>query len=349
MDINLQRIVEDEYNIASIMQEEQVSTGLINITWKLLCESNASYILQEINTNVFCDPFIIDRNIKKLQNYMNKESNSNDDKHLLLYPLITKTNNTVLIYNDKYYRLYNYINSKTITIISNKDLAYEAAYTFGKFTKLFDDFDPNQLELTIPDFHNLLLRYQQFETAIGNGNKDRINIAQSEIESLRQLNYLCDKFTHFIKHAKLRIQHHDTKITNILFDNNDKAICVIDLDTVMAGYFISDLGDMIRTYVCAVDENEADLDKINIKEDYLQALIDGYLKSMGDSLTEFEKDHIFFSGEVLLYMQSLRFLTDYLHDDKYYKISYDNHNYVRARNQLCLLQHLQSYIKGSTL
>jgi hypothetical protein len=117
----------------------------------------------------------------------------------------------------------------------------------------------------------------------------------------------------------------------------------------MGGYFLSDLGDMIRTYVCPVDENEADISRITIREDYLQAVIDGYLSQMGDLLTEFECQHIYFSGEVMIYMQSLRFLTDYLNNDKYYKVSYDNHNYVRACNQLCLLQQLQKYISDNNI
>lgn len=344
-DIDLQRIVEIEYNI-TIVKGELLNTGLINVTWKLICQSNECYILQQINTDVFNNPFIIDNNMKKLQNYINDNPNKYQDaSKIFLNPIHTINNDTMLIYDNKYYRLYNYIISKTITMINKKDIAYEAAYTFGKFTKVFNDFDPNKLELTIVDFHNLPLRYQQFETALKHGNKDRINLAQNEIALLCQLNYLCDKFNNFVKNAKIRVQHHDTKITNILFDDNDKAIYVIDLDTVMGGFFISDLGDMIRTYCSPVDENEADLNKIYIREDYLQAVIDGYLIAMGDSLTEFEINHAYFSGEVLIYMQSLRFLTDYLNDDKYYKVSYENHNYIRACNQLCLLQHLQNYIK----
>jgi len=378
-DSNLKRIIEDEYSI-SIISDEVLSTGLINATWKLVCLSNQCYVLQEINSDVFTDPNIIDRNISKLKCYLNDKdsianqqlqhdtttpttttsspssssssttttsSSTTNANNIIIYPLKTKNNNTILIYNNKYYRLYDYINSTTITIITNKDIAYEASHIFSKFTNLFNNYNTNELEITINDFHNLPLRYQQFEIAINNCNNNRINIASNEINILKELKYLCDKYSNFIKHAKLRVHHHDTKISNVLFDNNNKAIYVIDLDTVMGGYFISDLGDMIRTYICPVDENESDFNQIHIREDYLQAVIDGYLSSV--SLTEFEKEHLYFSGEVMIYMQALRFLTDYINDDKYYKISYDNHNYVRACNQLCLLQHLQKYISDNNI
>src|SRR4030095_16644665 len=118
--------------------------------------------------------------------------------------------------------------------------------------------------------------------------------------------------------VRQRVIHHDTKISNVLFDAQGKGICVIDLDTVMPGYFISDVGDMMRTYLSPVSEEEKDFSKIRIREDFYKAIVNGYYKEMKDSLTEIEKQHFFYSGCFMIYMQALRFLTDFLNNDIYY-------------------------------
>src|SRR5690606_24912784 len=140
--------------------------------------------------------------------------------------------------------------------------------------------------------------------------------------------------------SRIRVTHHDTKISNVLFDKDGKGICVIDLDTVMPGYFISDVGDMIRTYVSPANEEERDFDKIRVRDDVMDALTEGYLEFMGDELTATEKKHTRYSGMFMTYMQALRFLTDYLNDDVYYGARYDGHNRVRAMNQVRLLSEL---------
>ncbi|MEO6583068.1 MAG: phosphotransferase, partial [Ferruginibacter sp.] len=141
-------------------------------------------------------------------------------------------------------------------------------------------------------------------------------------------------------HFKLRVTHHDTKISNVLFDNQDKGICVIDLDTVMPGYFISDVGDMMRTYLCPVDEDEQDYVKIVIRPEMYQAIVKGYYEEMKNELTPTEKEYFFYAGKFMIYMQALRFLTDYLMDDVYYPVKHPRHNFVRAGNQITLLQKL---------
>ena len=141
--------------------------------------------------------------------------------------------------------------------------------------------------------------------------------------------------------------HHDTKISNILFDKGGKGICVIDLDTVMPGYFISDLGDMIRSYVSPVNEEENNLDKIQVRQDYLEAIKEGYLSAMGNSLSAIEKDHFLYSGQCMIYMQALRFLTDHFNKDIYYGANYEGHNLNRTLNQLTLLDRLTEITHSS--
>lgn len=137
---------------------------------------------------------------------------------------------------------------------------------------------------------------------------------------------------------KLRVTHHDTKISNVLFDKKGKGICVIDLDTVMPGYFISDVGDMMRTYLSPVSEEENDLGKITVRDDFYRAIVQGYYNEMKDELTETEKKYFFYAGKFMIYMQAVRFLTDHLNDDVYYGAKYEGHNFMRAANQVRLLE-----------
>jgi hypothetical protein len=131
----------------------------------------------------------------------------------------------------------------------------------------------------------------------------------------------------------------------VLFDKNGKGMCVIDLDTVMPGYFISDVGDMMRTYLCPVSEEEKDLDKIGIRRDFYQAIVEGYRSKMHQHLTSTENKYFFYAGAFMIYMQALRFLTDHLNNDRYYGAAYPGHNFVRAQNQLVLLQRLKDVQK----
>ena len=139
---------------------------------------------------------------------------------------------------------------------------------------------------------------------------------------------------------KLRVTHHDTKISNVLFNQEDKGLCVIDLDTVMPGYFISDVGDMIRTYLSPANEEEKDFSKIEIREEYFSAIWKGYMSEMNDELSTEEKNHFIYAGKFMIYMQAIRFLTDHLNNDIYYGAKYPGHNLVRAGNQAVLLQRL---------
>ncbi|HLI92543.1 MAG TPA: phosphotransferase, partial [Puia sp.] len=139
---------------------------------------------------------------------------------------------------------------------------------------------------------------------------------------------------------RLRVTHHDTKISNVLFDSSDRGLCVIDLDTVMPGYFISDVGDMIRTYVSPASEEEADFDKVLVRGEIYQAIEAGYMEEMGDVLTARERGHFLYGGLYMVYMQALRFLADHLNRDVYYGAKYQGQNFVRAGNQVSLLRKL---------
>ena len=181
-----------------------------------------------------------------------------------------------------------------------------------------------------------------YESALKNGDSDRISEADESIGFLKG-NY--DIVADFEKikqnpNFKIRVMHHDTKVNNVLFDKGNKGLCVIDLDTVMPGYFMSDVGDMMRTYLSPVSEEEKDFSLIEIREDYFKAILDGYMTEMKNVLSNDELKHFVYAGKFLIYMQALRFLTDYLQKDIYYGSQYPGHNFIRAKNQIVLLKRL---------
>jgi Ser/Thr protein kinase RdoA (MazF antagonist) len=312
-------------------------TGLINNTW-LVVAGHDKFILQRINHNVFKRPEDIAANISIIGNYLAE-----------LYPdyLFVSTKKTLenndlfFVPGDGYYRLFPFVkNSHTIDVVSSSAQAYEAAKQFGRFTKVLANFPVEKLHITLPNFHNLPLRYHQFQTAIQNGNGKRVKEAGDSILFLQQQRGIVNVSEHIAGNPafKTRVTHHDTKISNVLFDVNDRGLCVIDLDTVMPNYFISDVGDMLRTYLSPVSEEEKNFSKIEIREDYFRAIAEGYLVEMGDELSDTEKKHFVYAGKFLIYMQALRFLTDYLNDDVYYGSKYEGHNFIRAKNQITLLE-----------
>lgn len=327
-----------------------ISNGLINHTWKLRSE-NEAWILQRINTAVFVQPLLIQENIERLGTYIQ----SANPEYLFTMPLKACDGTTMMEYEENFYRLFTYIpDSRTITVVENAKQAEVAAFQFGNFTRQFAEFDCSILHITIKQFHDLSFRYEQFQQAVQHGLVARIVQAKEWIELLQSFSTIEQVYKNILSDPeyKIRVTHHDTKISNVLFDQDDQGLCVIDLDTVMPGYFFSDLGDMFRTYLSSVNEEEKDLSLIQVRKDMYKAIVEGYAKGMGNILTEKERQSFFDAGAIMIYMQALRFMTDFLHGNLYYQIQYPTHNFERAKNQITLLQdflnkkeELQSYSK----
>ena len=313
--------------------------GLINKTYILETEGR-KYILQKINTAIFKSPELIAENIHQLNLFFKEKF----PDYLFVHPISTSQNDEMVLLPDgEYYRIFPFIEgSVTFNFVDNIDHAFEAAKQFGKFTRLLSTFKIDKLEVTLPDFHNLDLRYQQFEIALSSGNSNRINDCASAINFMKEHKNIVTVFNTLEQNAgfKKRVTHNDTKISNVLFDTKGKAICVIDLDTVMPGYFISDVGDMLRTYLSPVSEEENDLSKIKVREDFFDAIMKGYLSEMKDELSVEEKKYFVYAGKFMIYMQALRFLTDHFNNDVYYGSQYDGQNLNRCNNQIELLKQL---------
>ncbi|HSZ34114.1 MAG TPA: aminoglycoside phosphotransferase family protein [Puia sp.] len=311
-------------------------SGLINHTLKVSGKAR-DYILQQINVNVFKSPDDIAENLSLLNSHFRKTK----PDYLFVAPLPTISGDfLVKSASGDVFRLFPFVKgSQTVNFISSKKQAFEAAKQFGKFTRLLKDFETGQLKYTLPDFHNLALRYEQFKAASQNALGERLDQAANEIKEVYKHRHILQTYTQLIANSEmpLRVIHHDTKISNILFDDQQNGLCVIDLDTVMPGYYLSDVGDMMRTYLSPANEEEADFSKIHIRENFFSAVCKGYLSEMGSVLSETEKKYFIFSGELMIYMQAIRFLTDFLNNDIYYGTKYPGHNLNRARNQFTLL------------
>jgi Ser/Thr protein kinase RdoA (MazF antagonist) len=325
------------FNISTTAKVQPIGNGLINTTYKVQ-EGQYAYILQKINTNVFANPQIIANNITAISNYLKQ----NAPDYVFTTPLLTTEGKTIFIDEENNnYRLFTFIPaSHTIDVLQHPAQAYEAASQFGQFTKLLARFNEQQLQPTIANFHNLDLRYNQFTSALTNADSDRKMHCNELIATAQQHATIVKQYKSLTQNSnmRLRVTHHDTKISNVLFNHAEKGICVIDLDTVMPGYFISDVGDMMRTYLSPVSEEEQAFEKINIREDFFEALAEGYLTEMRNELTETERQNFIYAGKFMIYMQAIRFLTDYLNNDVYYGAKYPLQNFVRAGNQFTLLQ-----------
>lgn len=321
-------------------------TGLINHTWlvrdKML---GKTYILQKINSKIFKSPENIACNIKLIADYLKL----NKPGYLFEAPLVASDGNDMVVLNGEYYRMFRFVEkSHTIDVVENEDQAYEAASQFGKFTSMLKDFDASRLRITLPDFHNLPLRYQQFKMALDQGNEARILEAKQSIKFLLENESIVKSLDG--AGLRLHVAHHDTKISNVLLDERDKGLCIIDLDTIMPGFFISDLGDMMRTYLSPVSEEESDFSKINIRIGYFKSIIEGYMNAgMDQVLDSAEKQMMTYSGKFMIYMQALRFITDYLNNDIYYGARYEKQNFIRGQNQIVLLEEYLKHEKEMDL
>jgi thiamine kinase-like enzyme len=317
-----------------------ITSGYINHTFKVEGKRH-SFVLQRINKNVFKKPEVIASNLRHAASYLKQH----DPGYLFLGGQKT-VDGSEMFYDEAGYpwRLFPFIeNTITINHVDEEEQAFQAAKGFAELTRKLSGCDVNLFKPTIERFHDLSLRYRQFQEAVANASPERLEEARAEVKACQDFFFLVEQYESLISTGAmpLRIMHNDTKISNILFDRNTKkSVCVIDLDTLMPGYFIYDLGDMIRTFVSPVDEEEKDLNKIKIRRSVYDALLKGYLSEMEGVLTDGERNAVDFSGKMMTYIMALRILTDFLNGDIYYNTTYPKQNLFRSRNQIDLLTKL---------
>lgn len=306
------------------------------------------YIHQKINHNIFKDVPGLMRNIelvlKQLQSKIENGEAPSDFKSLVIVP--TKSSETFIKAQDgSYWRSYIYIEgTETFDRAPSLEYAREGGRIFGVFQRLLADLPLNDLILTIPDFDNVPKRYLHLEAAVKQDPKQRAQLAKTEIEYARANKNLSSLFADlFEKHAvPKRLTHYDTKLNNVLFQRGSaRAMCVADLDTCMPGCSLYDYGDLARNSSVLANEDERDLSKIVLSKEYYQAIRDGYLSEAKSFLSKAELNIIDQVPGLNALNLGVRFLTDFLQGDTYFKISYPDHNLVRARAQFRIAEVLK--------
>ncbi len=321
---------------------QSLSAGLINHSYEVILSNNQSYFVQQVNTSIFKQPEWMQENYVLIYQHLSNKGG-------FQLPAIVPARKELLYKNGaETWRCFEFLpNTYSPEKVHTPEKAYEVANCFGQFTAMLHDLDVHKLYTILPNFHNLQFRYDQMVEALHNADDKTKENAKDLLQKVFDNEHLLHWYNQ-IQGNKLaypiHIMHHDCKISNILFDKNtDALICPIDLDTTQPGLFFSDLGDMIRTIVPTLPEDAANVEDLHIRTDFYDATVKGYLDAMGTNLTREERQDIHYAGAVLVYMQAIRFLADYLNNNTYYKVSYPEQNRDRTANQLRLLSLLQEY------
>lgn len=328
-----------------------IHNGHINNTYVLEFENGKnvkSYLLQQINTNVFNDPEKLMENVVGVTEYLHKiiVENGGDPDRETLNVIKTRDGKPFLVSKDnRYWRCYNFItDAYTCQTIENPVVFYNSAVAFGNFQRLLADYPADSLHETIPNFHNTVSRYADLMAAVEKNAAGRLDSVKEEVQFAKDR----EKDTHvvvdLINEGKLpmRVTHNDTKLNNVMFDNQtDKGICVIDLDTVMPGSSLYDFGDSIRFGANHAAEDEKDLSLVYLDLNLFEQYCRGYLESAGKSLTKTEIEYLPFSAKLMTFECGMRFLGDYLNGDTYFKTAYPEHNLDRCHTQFALVADIE--------
>ncbi len=324
-----------------VTEASPIGDGNINDTWRISVEEQGtlrSFILQRINHHIFRDPVAVMQNIDRVTSHIA----SSDFPYSSPAPVRTHTGELLHENDEGFWRMFPFLDNTYIPEgQTSPEIAFEAARAYGAFARALRDFPADELSETIPGFHDTDRRWEVFIDVINRDPAGRVQMSKNEIEAMFTAKPLFDQISALKSSGALpvRVTHNDTKAGNILFSKQTrKAVAVIDLDTVMPGVILSDFGDMVRTFV--PDRREDAPGNVIVRPDMLRALQEGYLSSTSGFLTESEKNYLVLGGAWITGEQALRFLTDWLAGDVYYKISYPEHNLIRSRNQLSLFNEL---------
>ncbi len=322
---------------------KQIGEGHIHSTWLVKC-SDHGYILQQVNHFVFKDVPGLMENMSRLCNHLEQKIILNNLHWIPLKLVQTDTGENYLRHEDSFWRMFNYIPHQPVSDnCSDPQLVYEAGLAYGMFIHHLSDLPGKPLNETIPRFHDLDFRRNNFLDSLKNGNQERLKTAASEIEESLKGIEAAEELQKLIRNKVLpnRTTHNDTKITNILFNQKGKAVCVIDLDTVMPGILHFDFGDSMRTFGNTAAEDEKDTGKIGFNMQAFKHYTKGFMQGVADIITKPERETLALAPFFMTCEQAVRFLTDYLLEDQYYHVKYPDHNLVRTRAQLTLMRRMK--------
>ncbi|MDB5131848.1 MAG: aminoglycoside phosphotransferase family protein [Mucilaginibacter sp.] len=331
-----------------ITSVQPFGSGHINDSFRAISDTGNTYLLQRINHFVFKDIQGLMDNIanvtRHLKGKLTNIPGSNPEREVLL--LVENNNNGYYIEDDNgnYWRVFHFLNNtKSYDQVATETQAFEGGKAFGRFQALLSDMDPDLIVDTIPNFHNIEHRLSNLDKAIAADAAKRVGSVDDEMEFVNRRRELMSRILSLGRAGILpkRIIHNDTKFNNVLLDESDHAQCVIDLDTVMPGYVAYDFGDAVRTIINTAPEDEPNLERISLNMALFTAYVKGYLQQAVDFLTDPEVNSLIEGALLLPYMQGVRFLTDYLDGDKYFKIHSPEHNLQRTRAQFALVNKLE--------
>ncbi len=342
--------------IGECVDYKVMGSGNINSTYLVSCTNGTDtfkYVLQKVNTNVFGNIDALMNNIFSVTSYLRneiKKAGGDENRETLHFVKTADGKNYYTAENGDCYRAYVFVSdSVSYDSVDNAELFKQSGVAFGKFQRYLADFPADTLFETLPDFHNTKLRYSnEFIPALKNNISGRADVCREEIDFVVSRKSYCPRLVNLIESGDLplRVTHNDTKLNNVMFDKKSgKAICVIDLDTVMPGLALYDFGDSIRFGANTAAEDESDLSKVSINLDYFKAYAEGFLSQAGESLNDAEKENLAFSALLMTFECGMRFLTDYLNGDTYFRTEYPEHNLVRAKNQFALVADMEKHME----
>jgi Phosphotransferase enzyme family len=343
---NIEAVVRQFQVLGEFVSASPYGTGHINESWCVIVQPSGAplrFLLQRMNTKIFTRPIELMQNIERVTAHLARQVEDQPDRDRRVLTLIPALDGRGWFEdaNSGFWRMYRFIeHARSFDALNSTEQAFQAASAFGRFQQQLTTLSAPRLHDTIPGFHNTPKRFAALERSIAADAARRAILAKPEIDFAlaRQ------SITTMLLDANLpeRITHNDTKMNNVLLDQeSNEGICVIDLDTVMNGLAPYDFGDMVRTATSPAAEDERDLSRVELQFDFFRALVRGYLSTAGTFLTKEEKDLLPFSGKLITFEIGMRFLTDYLAGDTYYKVHRDGHNLDRCRTQFKLVESIE--------
>ncbi len=340
---------------ADFVSAEPYGSGHINDTFCVTVDQSGlriRYILQRINSNVFKQPIPLMENVKRVTDESLRAlvASGCKEAYRCTLTLIPSVDGKPYVEDEdgNIWRVYPFIErARTYDMIENPEQCVQVAKAFGNFQKLAADLPGEPLFDTIPDFHNTSKRFENFKNALEADPLGRAASVQKEINWFLEREADCHLVVNYLASGELpmRVTHNDTKLNNVMLDDvTGEGICVIDLDTTMPGSALYDFGDMIRTSTSPAAEDEKDISQVTMRMEYFEALAKGYCEA-ASFLTPLEKSLLPFSGKLLTMECGMRFLTDYLEGDTYFKIKRPEHNLDRCRTQIALVESIEAQLE----
>lgn len=335
------------------LHAEPCKIGYINETYIVTYDQGGipiRYIHQKINVSVFKDPDAVMDNIMRITTHIRHKLNQQGVKDITRRALtVIPTRDGKPYYRNSQnecWRAFVYVErARTYEAAQTTKQAYQAGKAFGTFQSLLSDLPGKRLHETIPDFHNTRKRFETLKKAISEDRFNRAILAKKEIEFALAREPIVDTLLKAHAEGKIpeRITHNDTKFNNVMLDvDTGEQMCVVDLDTVMPGLILYDFGDMVRTTTSPTVEDELDLSKVQMRMPMFKALARGYLEAVAPFITKAEKSYLAFSGKLITYTIGIRFLTDFLQGDTYFRVHRPNHNLDRCRTQFKLVESIEA-------